>query len=138
MSGSLSPDARPALREALDRLVGCDHGALIVAKLDRIARKAADLLALRDAAERGRWALCAADGIVDTATPHGRAMTTVMGAFAELERHLIRVRAREALAARKVAGVRLGRPVVLPAVVGRADRQGACGRVKSRRDRRRA
>lgn len=41
-------------------------------------------------------------------------MTTVMGAFSELERDLISTRTREALAARRAAGVRLGRPIVLP------------------------
>jgi DNA invertase Pin-like site-specific DNA recombinase len=41
-------------------------------------------------------------------------MTTVMGAFAELERDLIRARTRDALASREASGVRLGRPTSLP------------------------
>jgi DNA invertase Pin-like site-specific DNA recombinase len=117
VSGSVPPTARPALAKALDILNRCTAGVLIVGKVDRIARKASDLLALRDLAEVQGWALSAADGSVDTATPHGRAMTTVMGAFAELERDLIRARTRDALAARKAAGVRLGRPTGLPDAV---------------------
>jgi DNA invertase Pin-like site-specific DNA recombinase len=114
VSGAVAPMERRALAEALATLADCRSGVLVVAKLDRIARRASDLLWLRDLAEQQGWALSAADGSVDTATPHGRAMTTVMGAFAELERDLIRARTKDALAARKAAGQRLGRPVALP------------------------
>jgi DNA invertase Pin-like site-specific DNA recombinase len=114
VSGAVPPMERPALSEALATLADCSSGVLVVAKLDRIARKASDLLWLRDAAERQHWAIAAADGSVDTTTPHGRAMTTVMAAFAELERDLIKARTKDALAARKAAGVRLGGPVRIP------------------------
>lgn len=50
-------------------------------------------------------------------TIHGRAMSTVMAAFAELERDLIRARTREGMAAKRASGVRLGRPVTLPQAV---------------------
>jgi DNA invertase Pin-like site-specific DNA recombinase len=90
---------------------------LLVAKPDRLARRATDLLALRDRAEREGWTLTSADGSLDMSTPHGRAMSTVMGAFAELERDLIRNRTREGLAAKRAQGVRLGRPSQVPADV---------------------
>jgi DNA invertase Pin-like site-specific DNA recombinase len=114
VSGSVPPTERPALAEALNALASCKSGVLLVAKIDRLARRASDLLALRDLAERQRWALSAADGSIDTATPHGRAMATVLSAFAELERDLIRARTREGMAAKREAGVRLGAPVKLP------------------------
>lgn len=117
VSGSVAPAERPALAEALSVLAKCRSGVLIVAKADRAARKARDLLWLRDLAEREGWALAAADGSIDTTTPHGRAMTTVMGAFGELERDLISARTREALAAVKAGGKRLGRPSQLPVSV---------------------
>lgn len=119
VSGSVAPDDRwgwqQALADLADRPRRTPPGVLIVARIDRLARKASDLLKLRDAAEQGGWALASADGSVDLTTPHGRAMFTTQGAFAELERDLIRQRTREALAARKAAGVRLGRPRQMPA-----------------------
>lgn len=129
VSGSVAPLERPGLGDALAKLAACRGGALIVAKLDRVARKSSDLLALRDLAEAEGWALSAADGSIDTATPHGRAMTTVMSAFSELERDLIRSRTRDALAAKRESGVRLGRKATLdPAVRDRVVRERAAGR----------
>ncbi len=118
MSGSMSPLQRPAMTEALGMLGDCRSGVLIVAKLDRLARKAMDLLALRDLAEAQGWALSAADGSIDMASPHGRAMTKCHGRLAgQLERDLIRGRTREALAAKKAQGVRQGRRSQVPADV---------------------
>lgn len=113
VSGSVAPEHRPALSQALGCLARCASGVLLVSKPDRLARKAADLLAIRDRAEREGWTLSAADGSIDLASAHGRAMASMLGVFAELERDLIRQRTREALAARKAAGVQLGRPRVL-------------------------
>ncbi|KAA8939037.1 recombinase family protein, partial [Mycobacterium sp.] len=47
----------------------------------------------------------------------GRFTTQVMGGVAELERALISDRTKAALAAKKAAGVRLGRPVSVPAEI---------------------
>jgi len=50
---------------------------------------------------------------LDMSTPVGRMTAGVLGSVAAFERDLIRARTREALAARKAAGVRLGRPRLL-------------------------
>ncbi|MEU4039638.1 recombinase family protein [Streptomyces collinus] len=47
-------------------------------------------------------------------TPTGRTMFQMQGAFAELEREMIRQRTREGLAEKRAQGVRLGRPATLP------------------------
>lgn len=114
VSGSVAPADRPRLAEALLALGAARSGILLVAKSDRIARRAADLLNLCTLAERQGWSVVAADGTVDQTTAHGRFLTTVMAGAAELERDLIRSRTKDALAAKKAAGVRLGRPVTLP------------------------
>lgn len=108
---------RPALAEALAALDRGDAGGLIVAKLDRLSRSVGDAADLLDRAHRGGWALVACDLGVDTSTPAGEAMANVMATFAQLERRLIGQRTRDALAARRAEGVRLGRPRNLPAEV---------------------
>ncbi|HEU0240065.1 MAG TPA: recombinase family protein [Micromonosporaceae bacterium] len=62
VSGSVLPTQRPAPAGVLATLADCRSGVLLVAKVDRIARKASDLLALRNLAEARGWALSAADG----------------------------------------------------------------------------
>jgi DNA invertase Pin-like site-specific DNA recombinase len=55
-------------------------------------------------------------------------MVHMLATFAQFERRLIAQRTREALAVKKAAGVRLGRPPTLPqAVVRRIQRQRARG-----------
>jgi DNA invertase Pin-like site-specific DNA recombinase len=55
-------------------------------------------------------------------------MANMVATFAQLERRLISQRTREALAIKKAAGVRLGRPPTVPkAIVRRIQRQRARG-----------
>jgi DNA invertase Pin-like site-specific DNA recombinase len=61
-------------------------------------------------ASREHWALVALDVNVDTTTPAGEMMANVLATFAQFERRLIAQRTRDALAQKRLAGVRLGRP----------------------------
>jgi DNA invertase Pin-like site-specific DNA recombinase len=49
---------------------------------------------------------------LDTATPIGQAMFTIIGAMAQLERDIIRERVKAGLDRAKARGIRLGRPRV--------------------------
>ncbi len=109
-----SMSGRRALGEAIGVLDEGDASALVVAKLDRLSRSVVDAAELLNRAQRAGWALVACDLGVDTTTPAGEAMANVMATFAQLERRLIGQRTRDALAMAKAAGVRLGRPPVLP------------------------
>jgi len=119
VSGKIPPRKRPALGQALEALCGPKRtrigDVLVMAKLDRAARSAFDLLWLRQEAERCAFELAVLDPDIDTTTPAGKFQFTVMAGVAELERDLIAQRTRDALAAKKARGARLGRPVVLPA-----------------------
>ncbi|SDN51241.1 Site-specific DNA recombinase [Klenkia soli] len=104
---------RPALTDALERLDRHRADVLVVSKLDRLSRSVHDFSGLLQRAERRGWSVVIVDLGVDTTTPAGEANATVMSAFAQLERRLIGQRTREALAAKRAAGVRLGRPQAL-------------------------
>ena len=73
-----------------------------------------DFAGLMDRASRERWGLVALDLGVDTSTPSGEVMAGVLALFAQFERRLIGQRTKDALAAKKAAGVRLGRPTTIP------------------------
>ncbi len=105
---------RPGVLRALELLQTGEAGALVVAKLDRLSRSLLDFAGLMARAEREGWALVALDAHVDTSTPAGELLTNVLASFAQFERRLIGQRTRDALAQRKAAGVRLGRPVSMP------------------------
>ena len=111
VSGTLAPDARPGLGRALHALTAGQADALVVAKLDRLGRDVADVLALADTAERQGWSLAVLDLDLDTSTPGGRLVLTMFAALARWERDIIAERTSAALPALKRRGKRLGRPV---------------------------
>jgi len=91
---------RPQLDKAL-HLAKVTNATLVIAKLDRLSRNAAFLLALRDSGVR----FVAAD------MPDANELTVgIMALVAEQEREAISRRTREALRAAKQRGQRLGNP----------------------------
>lgn len=108
---------RPGIVAALDALRRRKADTLVVSKLDRLSRSMLDFAGLMDRASREHWALVALDLGVDTSTPAGEAMASVLATFAQLERRLIGERTKDALAAKRAAGVQLGRPASIAADV---------------------
>jgi len=106
--------ARPGITEALDRLSAGKAGVLVVAKLDRLSRSVHDFTGLIARAKREGWELNVLDLALDTSTPNGKFMASVLASVAELERDLISARTSAALAQLKASGKRLGRPRVMP------------------------
>jgi DNA invertase Pin-like site-specific DNA recombinase len=104
---------RPGISGALERLDAGKADALMVAKLDRLSRSLFDFAGLMERARRKGWALVALDLGVDTTTPSGEMMANVLATFSQFERRIIGLRTKEALAAKRAAGVRLGRPRTL-------------------------
>lgn len=102
--------ARPQLDAALAQLRAGD--TLVVTKPDRLARSVADLLALVariEAAGAALRVLSMGGQEVDTRTPTGRLMLTMLGAVAEFERGLMLERQREGIAKAKAEGKYQGR-----------------------------
>jgi len=110
--------SRPGLARALADIDQGAASALVVAKLDRLSRSLLDFSALMERSRKKGWALVALDLGVDTTTPSGEMMANVLAVFAQFERRLIGQRTREALAVKRLQGVRLGRrPVIMPATM---------------------
>jgi DNA invertase Pin-like site-specific DNA recombinase len=128
---------RPGVQAALEVLSRQEADGLVVAKLDRLSRSMLDFAGVMATAQKQSWALVALDCSIDSSTPAGEAMAHVMATFAQFERRLIGQRTREALAVKRAAGVRLGRPSAVTAELAariRADRaEGATLREIARR-----
>ncbi len=111
---------REQLEAALDYVRSGD--VLMVTKLDRLARSTSDLLAMVTRLEGKGVALRVlamnGGGELDTRSPTGRLMLTMLGAVAEFERALMLERQREGIAKAKGEGRYKGR-------VPTARRQGA-------------
>lgn len=109
-----SLNGRHALSKAVGAVESGEADALMVAKLDRLSRSLLDFAALMARANKDGWNLVALDLGIDLATPAGEFMANVMASAAQWERRIIGQRTRDALAQKRAAGVRLGRPPVLP------------------------
>src|SRR5262249_47859431 len=104
-----STNGRPELARLIRGLRPGD--AVVVVKLDRIARSIRDLLHLLDQIKEAGAGLSALDDTwCDTTTAQGRLILTVMGGLAEFERELIRQRCQEGIDRAKAAGRHMGRP----------------------------
>ncbi len=109
-------------RPQLDRLMADAHrrrfDAVVVWKFDRFARSVSHLLRALETFKALGIEFVSLSEQVDTSTPTGRMIFTVLGAVAELERSLIAERVRAGLRNARAKGKRLGRP---PMVVDRAE-----------------
>jgi len=85
--------------------------ALLVTRLDRLARTTRDLLNILGAiAKAGAGFRSLGDAWADTTAPHGRSILTVLGGLAEFEQESIRARAGEGRIRARARGVHMGRP----------------------------
>ena len=99
--------ARPELEAALAYIR--DGDVFAVTKLDRLARSVANLLEIVIRIEAKGATLRILNLGLDTATPTGKLMLTVMGGVAEFERSMMLERQREGIAKAKSEGIYRGR-----------------------------
>ena len=121
-------------RPALDRLMADAHkrkfDVVVCWRFDRFARSVSHLLRALETFNALGIAFVSLSENVDTTTPTGKMIFTVLGAVAELERSLIVERVKAGLRNARAKGKRLGRPTkgVDPATVARLRSQGASWR----------
>src|SRR6185312_8024302 len=82
---------------------------LVVTKLDQLARSVGDLMRIIQALERKGAGLRVLNLGMDTSTPTGKLMLTVLGGIAQFEREMMLERQREGVARAKAAGKYKGR-----------------------------
>ncbi len=101
--------SRPQFDRALDALI--DGDTLVITTLDRLGRSTQNMLAFADEL-RGRGAglrvLNLGGGDVDTATPMGSMLFTIMAALAQMEHDIKRERVTDSISKRREAGKDLG------------------------------
>ena len=99
---------RPKLAACLDYLRQGD--VLVVLDLDRLGRRAGELISLIDELDHRGIGFRALNSPMDTTEPAGRAFLQIQAAFAEMERNVIRQRIREGVKAARARGRKGGRP----------------------------
>lgn len=101
-------DTRPALQAAL---VACKRGeaqALIVVKLDRLARNTVDALEIADALDAAGVALHSISERIDTQSATGRFFYTLLASLAEMERRQTAERTAVAMRHKRARGEYIG------------------------------
>lgn len=114
-------EGRPALKALMKAARNQEFDIILVWKFDRFARSVSHLLkALEEFNHLGIRFISVQDQI-DTNSPIGKAMFTIIGAMSELESSLISERVKAGMAAAKSRGKRLGRPRTSPYLVAQIE-----------------
>lgn len=105
--------SRPLLSKLVEELRAGD--ALVVTEVSRLGRSVVDVLLLADSL-RGRGVHLRILNLgIDTATPAGGLVLTMMAGLARFERQLLRERQQRGIEAARARGKHLGRPALLSA-----------------------
>jgi DNA invertase Pin-like site-specific DNA recombinase len=105
-------ERRPALDRLLKAAWAGRSQVVLVWRFDRFARSVKHLVAALETFRSLHVEFVSLQEQLDTATPIGQAMFTIIGAMAQLERDIIRERVKAGLERAKARGIRLGRPRV--------------------------
>ena len=99
---------RPQLKRLMDEVHEGD--TVYIESLSRLGRSTKDLLALIESFQEKGIILVSDKENIDTGTPAGKMLTTIMCALAEFERDLTVERTKEGLEAARARGRKGGRP----------------------------
>lgn len=104
---------RPALQECLNYLREGD--TLVITKLDRLARSTLHLTQIAEMLKEDNVELVVTDQNIDTSTPTGRLLFSMLGAIGEFENEIRRERQMDGIRASLERGVKFGaKPKLTP------------------------
>jgi DNA invertase Pin-like site-specific DNA recombinase len=103
-------DSRPRLNELMLDANRRRFDAVVVWKFDRFARSTSHLLKALETFQSLKVEFVSLTEGIDTSTPVGKLVFTILGAVAEMERELIRERIRAGVRNARAKGKKLGRP----------------------------
>jgi len=106
--------ARDQLEAAIE--FAQEGDVLTVTKLDRLARSVADVMVIIKALKHKNVGLRILNLGMDTSTPTGSLMVTILSGVAQFEREIMLERQREGIAKAKAAGNYKGRKPIVPDV----------------------
>ena len=110
-------EGRPQLNALMVAARNQEIDCVLVWKFDRFARSTRHLLTALEEFDHLGIRFVSVQDQVDTSSPMGRAMFTIIGAMAELESSLISERVTAGMRAAQARGRHLGRPGTPPRVV---------------------
>lgn len=100
---------RPELQKLLSELQEGD--TVVIKELTRISRSTKDMLSLvEQITDKGCYIKSLNENWLDTSSPSGKLMLTVLGGIAQFERELMLQRCNEGRAVAIAKGVQMGRP----------------------------
>jgi DNA invertase Pin-like site-specific DNA recombinase len=114
-------EGRPQLQALMRAARQHEFACVLVWKFDRFARSVSHLLRALEEFNHLRIRFISVQDQVDTASPMGKAMCTIIGAMAELESSLISERVKAGMAAARARGTPLGRPATPALLVSRIE-----------------
>ena len=114
-------EGRPQLQALMRAARQHEFACVLVWKFDRFARSVSHLLRALEEFNHLRIRFISVQDQVDTASPMGKAMFTIIGAMAELESSLISERVKAGMAAARARGKPLGRPATSAPLVSRIE-----------------
>jgi DNA invertase Pin-like site-specific DNA recombinase len=120
ISGAKGRDKRPQFDAMLKDAIRREFDVLAVWSVDRLGRSLQDLIGCLNELHAAGVELYMHKQAIDTTTPAGKALFSMLGVFAEFERALIRERVCAGLARARETGTKSGRPIGRPQAPGKA------------------
>ncbi len=111
---------RPELQKILDTL--CEGDTVVIESLSRLGRSTKNLIELMELFNEKKVNLISLKENIDTTTPTGKLLFTLISAISQFERDCLAERTREGLASARARGHKGGRPSADEAMVSKAIR----------------